>query len=140
MGDILLQHPNHTSPTTTIRLSPARVEIQSQHFEPLQRVIFSESGIEYVYKLTTRVLQHFEMNIKELQLEDVGTFSGALSLLSFIRVTLDYKMQTCSLTEQDGTVTTVRWIDPAIRLREAEGLSRRQGQLSGILTWLKSAT
>lgn len=60
---------------------------------------------------------------------------GYTSLLSFIRTTLNYHQNICTITTPDGFIETMRYVGGIETFQEAVGQVNKQKFWSGTISW-----
>ena len=115
----LLRYPAGGSYTATVTLNPALVVIQEfEEVRPVQRVLVTPTGKQWTFQLSTNRRQVFRVIIEILHEADSGGFSGLTTLRTFFENTMNYAMNPCDLTHDDGATTTVRLIPDSVRFTE----------------------
>lgn len=104
----ILRWPNAGAPSVTVTFNPARVTIQDQNIEPVQRYLEAADGTQLVFVLSSNRKQTYEMIVEGLHSVTSGGFSGYNALLDFFQTTTNWMEKTFQLTHDDGETVTVR--------------------------------
>lgn len=119
----LLRFPTAGAPTATCTLDPSLVRVQEyEDLRPAQRSLKTPNGTRWALQLSGNRLQAFRASFQFLHEADRGANSGLTSLLTFIDSVLNYGMNPCDFTHQDGTTTKIWVLPDSVRFTEVQYL------------------
>ena len=122
----IFSFPNALAPTTLVLLHPAYVVIQEEELVPVQRLLTTADGTQWVFALSGHVLQTYTVLVTELDEADRGGFAGYQTLKAFFATVTNWSMAPFALTHTDGGTVMVRLPPSPWRFTE-----ERKGQFSG---------
>lgn len=135
-----------TGADVTIQLNPTYARMVNPQYAPRQHVNVSLEGGWHIFQYSGNEPLIWPMEIMNLPSFDLlgdprEQSQGYLTLLSFIRYTLNYHQSTCIITNADGFIETMRYAGGIDSLAEADrgqgNTAQRAQRWAGTLTWVR---
>lgn len=128
--------------SVSVSFSPALCRMTQPQYAPAQHVNIAANYSIHVFQLATSEQLILPIQFLDLPWADTGDdprepTDGFISLLSFVRWTLNYHASTFSVTTPDGQIEAVcRYMGGIESFTEAEGRSQRAQRWTGnLLIW-----
>lgn len=121
----------------SVSFNPTLCTVPQLQVQPLQRVNVAVNGSIFIFQLSDNEPLTLPVQFLDLPYNDSFTnpepTEGFMTLLSFIRTTLNYYASTFILTTPDGIVENVRYGGGIDSFNEAQGRSQRAQRWTGNL-------
>jgi len=130
----------------SVSFTPAYVRCPQFEYAPLQRINLSVNGTLHVFEIATNETLTLPTIWHDLPFFDGTTdprgnyTQGLKSLLSFVRYTLSYYANSCTIMTPDGMIENVQYWGGLESFQEAsdgQNISPRAGRWAGSISFLR---
>lgn len=138
--------PVDTISGVSVSFTPAYVRCPQFEYAPLQRINLSVNGTLHVFEIATNETLTLPTIWHDLPFFDGtadprGNYTqGLKSLLSFIRYTLSYYANSCTIMTPDGFIEHVQYyggIDSFQEGSDGQNMSPRSQRWAGSISWIR---
>ena len=143
---MLVLHWESGVPSASVSFTPAYVRTPQFEYAPMQRINLSVNGTLHVYEIATNeslilpTIWH-DLPFFDTTADPRGNYTqGLQSLLSFIRYTLSYYANSCTITTPDGFIEHVQYYGGMESFQEAsdgQSMSPRAQRWGGSISWIR---
>lgn len=137
---------NDALPSVSVSFHNALCRMTQPQYAPVQHVNIAANFSVHVFQIAASEQLVLPMQFQDLPWSDSPTdlreiTDGYISLLSFIRYTLNYHVSTCAITTPDGQIEPLcRYMGGIDSFIEAEGRSQRAHRWTGNLIFWRVIT
>ena len=131
MADFTFYYPTSTATNSSqiLRFNPANVEMTQPSIAPIQFVDLAADGTEYISQISVNREETWRITFYFLPEADTTlstyTRAGKNSLFTWLENQVNYRFNTCQITDPDGTSLTGRFMGGWEGFQEG---GRAQGQ------------
>lgn len=148
-GYLVLSWSSGVGTSVSVSFTPAYVRVPQFEYAPFQKINLSVNGTLHIFELANNeslilpTIWH-DLTYFDGTLDPRGNYTqGLQSLLSFIRYTLSYYANSCTILTPDGQIEHVQYWGGADSFREAadgNNMSPRAQRWSGEIQWYRCQT
>lgn len=145
-GYFVLSYASGPGTSVSVSFTPAYVRCPQFEFSPFQKINLSVNGTLHVFELANNeslilpTIWH-DVPFQDGTTDPRGNYTqGLKSLLSFIRYTLSYYMNSCTIMTPDGQIEHVNYYGGCETFQEAsdgQNMSPKAGRWAGSISWIR---